>query len=738
MKITADSKITYDPVSLLVDGKRWFPMMGEMHFSRYPARYWEEELCKMKAGGIDIVSLYVIWIHHEEIHGEFDFTGDRNLRLFLETVKKCGLYSILRIGPWAHGEARNGGFPDWLLKDSQEAGYEVRTDAPQYLSHVRKFYEKTYEQAKGFFIKDGGPVIGIQIENEYGHCGGKGGEEGEQHMRTLLAMAKEIGFDTPIYTATGWGGAVTGGMLPVMGGYCEAPWDPRVTEIEPSGNYIFTRERNDHNIGSDHGLGAGITFDMDKFPFLTAELGGGLQVTRHRRPIACGTDTAAMTMVKMGSGANLLGYYMYHGGSNPEGKLTTLQESTETGYPNDLPVRSYDFNAPLREYGQMEDTYRQVRLIAMFVHDFGDDLCDMAYTEQPGNPLKPDNLTALRTAVRYKHVISEGNDYVSGYLFVNNYQRRYEMATHRDVTLKVHLTDDVVLTQYEKRDIENGDFFFYPFFLPVGDKALITIDATPMCIIHDYDGKGHDVYVFYTDNDREAVADILGSLSGHKIMVLTKEEALSASKVTVSGKEHLFISEGDIVCSAQGEPYLYFNVADEEEKKPVFKCFPEPEKISDNFEKKSGAKEIPKSNFADSDVFAVYEGKEEYTCSAKASCPENTEQDQEQLYKVMVTDIPCEPNEIFMEIEYEGDKAEMYRDGKLIADSFYTGQLWEIGLKRFIDSEERRLSSFEADIDITPLYEDSRVYLQDWPKLRDGKACDLVNIHLISQYRVKV
>ena len=99
MKITKDSVISYDPVSLLVDGKRWFPMMGEMHFSRYPRKNWEEELLKMKAGGIDIVSLYVIWIHHEEIQGEFDFSGDRNLREFLETVKRCGMYSILRIGP---------------------------------------------------------------------------------------------------------------------------------------------------------------------------------------------------------------------------------------------------------------------------------------------------------------------------------------------------------------------------------------------------------------------------------------------------------------------------------------------------------------------------------------------------------------------------------------------------------------------------------------------------------------
>lgn len=114
-------------------------------------------------------------------------------------------------------------------------------------------------------MSDDGPVAMIQIENEYGHVGGRTGEEGEAHMRMLRQVAKEVGLKVPIYTATGWGGAVTGGMLPVMGGYCEAPWDQRLTEIEPSGNYLFTEERNDHNIGSDHGIGVGITLIWNRF-----------------------------------------------------------------------------------------------------------------------------------------------------------------------------------------------------------------------------------------------------------------------------------------------------------------------------------------------------------------------------------------------------------------------------------------------------------------------------------------
>src|SRR5208283_1151937 len=89
------------------------------------------------------------------------------------------------------------------------------------------------------------------------------------------------------------------------------------------------------------------------FPFLTAEMGGGMELSYHRRPVLSGDDVAAMALVKMGSGVTLTGYYMFHGGTNPDGKRTTLQESQATGYLNDLPVKSYDFQAPLGEFGQM-------------------------------------------------------------------------------------------------------------------------------------------------------------------------------------------------------------------------------------------------------------------------------------------------------------------------------------------------------------------------------------------------
>ncbi len=766
MKLSKDNVISYTPRSLTVDERPFYPVMGEMHFSRYRNRYWAEELCKMKSGGVDIVSLYTIWIHHEEVRGEFDFGGDRNLRLFLQTVKDCGLSCILRIGPWAHGEARNGGFPDWLLKDAEEKKYELRSNAPEYLEHVRNFYEHIYEQAKGFFLKDNGPVIGIQIENEYGHCGGFGGEEGEEHMRTLRKMAMEIGFDAPIYTATGWGGAVTGGMLPVMGGYCEAPWDQRTTEIEPSGNYIFTRERNDHNIGSDHGLGAGITFDMEKFPYLTAELGGGLQVTHHRRCIAAGDDTAAMSMVKMGSGANLLGYYMYHGGTNPKGKLSTLQESKETGYPNDLPILSYDFNAPLREYGQMEDTYRKVRTLAMFTKDFGADLCEMPLIEQPGNPLKPENLTDLRTAVRAGKLTANGEEVTSGYLFVNNYQRRYEMAEHDGVTLKAYDAEGKEICEFEERDIKNGDYFFYPFNLPIGYEAVLRrANATPLCILHD-ENKKPVAYVFFTDSDESASYEIEGDLGRIKIVTLLRQEAEHAVKVADErGAEHLIISDSCVVLrqidktnKAKPQGYeLYAEIPSDGKSHTVsFRVWPDLDETPIGFIH-ADAESANDDYMIDSMEFADYRYVDELTNNVRVlidvldgdTGSGLAGSDSEGLlYSLKVTGIDEDMDEVYLHIDYEADKAELYSESEidyygndeLIADSFFTGQEWEIGLKRFIGAENRNtlMKEFSGKIKIYPLYKDDKVYLQKWPDMEDGKACRVNGASSVAQYRIKL
>ena len=196
-----------DPVDLTSQyltkgGTPWLPVMGEFHFSRCPRADWAREIAKMKAGGIRLVSTYLFWICHEEEEGVYDFSGENDVRTFVELCGQQGLFVVLRIGPWAHGEARNGGFPDWLL----HKGLPLRTDDPAYLKLVRRWYTAIFRQVQGLFYEDGGPVIAVQLENEL--------TDGAQHLLTLKRMAEEIGFRVPLYTVTGWN-AASGARIPV-------------------------------------------------------------------------------------------------------------------------------------------------------------------------------------------------------------------------------------------------------------------------------------------------------------------------------------------------------------------------------------------------------------------------------------------------------------------------------------------------------------------------------------------
>ena len=291
--------------------------MGEFHFSRHPADEWETELLKMKSGGITVVSTYIFWIFHEETQGQFDWSGQRDLRRFVALSQKHGLYVWLRVGPWDHGEVRNGGFPDWLLNAAQRR----RTNGPVYLGFVEKFFNQIGQQVKGQSWADGGPIIGVQLENEY-HPGGNGGVA---HMQRLLQLAKAAGITAPFYSATGWDNAVvpTTDFLPVFGGYTEQFWSNSLKELPPNGNFFFTNIRAEDNVMGDLSpKNPGYNAKYDGYPFLTAEMGGGMAIAYHRRPLMGADDSTVAALVKVGSGITGLGYYMYHGGTNPDGKTS--------------------------------------------------------------------------------------------------------------------------------------------------------------------------------------------------------------------------------------------------------------------------------------------------------------------------------------------------------------------------------------------------------------------------------
>ena len=148
---------------VLLDGRPWFPVMGEFHYTRCPQNEWRDELLKLKAGGVDIVATYVFWIHHEEMEGQFDWSGQRDLRKFVQLCGELGLKVVVRCGPWCHGEVRNGGLPDWVQAHKD---WKLRSTDTNFLAAVRTLYGQIAAQLNGLLWKDGGPVIGIQVDNE--------------------------------------------------------------------------------------------------------------------------------------------------------------------------------------------------------------------------------------------------------------------------------------------------------------------------------------------------------------------------------------------------------------------------------------------------------------------------------------------------------------------------------------------------------------------------------------------
>src|SRR5208282_6023650 len=267
----------------------------------------------------------------------------------------------------------------------------------------------------------------------------RGPGKGPEHMLALLQIAREAGLNAPFYTATGWDAAEIPSQqfLPVFGGYPEEFWSRSLQELPPNVNYFFTPIRCEENVGDDlHSKRPDIDARFSSYPFLTAEMGGGMEPSYHRRPLLNADDVASMALVKLGSGVTLYGYYMFHGGTNPEGKRTTLQESQSTGYPNDLPVKSYDFQAPLGEFGQENTSYRTLRAFHLFLSDFGNDLAPMATYFPERTPESTEDTKTPRVSARFQ------ND--QGFLFLNNHQRTYPLPERKNFQVRLKLPSGIV------------------------------------------------------------------------------------------------------------------------------------------------------------------------------------------------------------------------------------------------------------------------------------------------------
>lgn len=682
------------------NGSPWIPIMGEFHYSRYDRSQWETELLKMKAGGIQIISSYLIWIHHEEEEGIFCFDGDRDLNFFAALCKKHGLYFLARLGPWVHAEVRNGGFPDWILNDP------VRTNHPDYLFYVKRLYQAYYDQLKELLFLNGGPVIGIQLENEL--------VDNPDHLMQLKDLAREIGFEVPLYTVTAW--AVNGigqfpkyEVLPVFGSYPEAPWRQNTDPFERKPHYLFAPGRNDITIGSDliQGFTASQSEDiLDDYPYLYCEIGPGVQATYHRRPVIRPYDLYTITMITLAKGNNLPGYYMYHGGRNPKGALGLYQESRLTGYLNDLPVISYDFQAPIGEYGFVRPSYHYYRLLHLFLAQYGNELavCTPHYPDVSPRDRK-DTFTP-RCSIRV-------NEEKCGYVFFNTNQRNEQLDPARKIQIKLGGKDDVQLIPLQPVDIPSGISCFFPLNHLVG-ACIITYALMQPITELTYQG---ELYLFYTAIDGippellfQGDMNILGTkgtqipvgdgilltdiptgldpvisytsgeLTVH-IIVLKFMDALRLYKMQRNEQEHvllsdaqMFFEENQIVLYGETEnnsyevasfPPIPFTQQYEEDHKGLFTFV----RVQLRECKVMVSLEEIESKIPDTSIYAPYLFTDE---------PEKTK---EYLLNVAVEE-GGDMDDIKIYLSGEFDVMQIYEGQELTGDCFHLGGLTEIGVKR--------------------------------------------------------
>jgi beta-galactosidase len=420
-------RLVAGPRYLSRDGRPVIPVSGELHFSRVPRSDWDARLRLMRAGGVTAVSTYVIWIHHEAERGEVSFDGGLDVAAFIDTAQAAGLDVVLRIGPWAHGEVRNGGLPDWV----QELDVRHRTDDPGYLDVVRTWFGALGAHLAGR-VRLGGPVVAVQIENEL--------YDQPEHIRTLIGMAREAGIEASIWTATAWGGAeLPDEVIPLYGGYGDGFWVPSDHPWDDSfrAHYFFGHVWDDPGIGSDQreDVGAPTPSSEHRGPAATCELGGGMATSYHRRPVLEPADVAAVAHTKVGNGSVWQGYYMYAGGSNVW-RGPDLQESLATGYPNDLPVLDYDFHAPIGAAGSRSPSFDLLRDQHAFLAAFGDRVATMSASMPESLPTDLDDTSTLRWALR--------SDGASGFVVIGQHQPYVEMLDAEPTRFRIELTDRVV------------------------------------------------------------------------------------------------------------------------------------------------------------------------------------------------------------------------------------------------------------------------------------------------------
>jgi len=322
-----------------LDGEEIRLLSGSIHYFRVPHEYWMDRLLKLKASGMNMVETYVAWNLHEPYEGEFNFKNDKHFNLdiakFIEMAHDLGLMVNLRPGPYICAEWEWGGHPYWLLHDPN---MEVRTTYPGYLTAVRRFYEALFDEVKDLMYEKGGPIVMVQIENEYA---GYGQAVDPQYLPWLRDLTIEMGVNELLFT-------------------CDGAWDlPKYNNPENGvaldGVLWTVNFKNDaiRNLGRLRALQPGM-------PVMVMEWWTGwfdYWGIEHQTWSPADFRKELSNILSFGETGGSVNYYMFHGGTNfgwMNGANWNVGQ--DVGRFEYQPViTSYDYDAPLSEHGNMTE-----------------------------------------------------------------------------------------------------------------------------------------------------------------------------------------------------------------------------------------------------------------------------------------------------------------------------------------------------------------------------------------------
>lgn len=326
-----------------MDGKPFRYVSGSFHYFRSPPEKWEDNIKKMSNGGLNCVQTYIPWNLYEPSKGVFKTDGDVDFIKFIEIIKKYDMYMIVRPGPFICAEWDFGGLPYWL---NQESNISFRSSDPTYLNYVKKWFTVLLEKLKPYLYVNGGPIIMIQVENEYGFypkCD-------HEYMKELANFITEkIGNETLLFTIdTPSKAALDCGTIKEQ---AFVTVDFRVGNPEP--HFEIQKKYNGHG------------------PYVNSEFYTGKHDLWGDEHHYESTEAICNTLDKMLSMNASVNFYMYCGGTN-FGFYNGA--NGDSSYYAAMPT-SYDFDSPISETGDMTWKYEKIKEVIkkyLPIHEFSD------------------------------------------------------------------------------------------------------------------------------------------------------------------------------------------------------------------------------------------------------------------------------------------------------------------------------------------------------------------------------